>query len=130
MLIYWLKLVWKWVITTFDSCLFQVQGLIYLFKIDLSFPNKNNHRIDLKCSPPLLIATLKNISFIFFSWWKNIRFETYSGRLLYKIIVFKNCVKSHLKINFVELPSYTQKRTISASIKTLQIKLLQLSAPK
>ena len=58
------------------------------------------------------------------------RFETYNRRLLYKIIVFKNSVKSHLKINFVELPSYTQKWNISASIKTLQIKLLQLSAPK
>ena len=54
--------------------------------------------------------TFNAISFIFYSNWKNIRFPSYTTRLLFKRIVLKNCVKNHLKINYVEFCIYAEKK--------------------
>ena len=65
---------------------------------------------------------------------ENIRLTSDVGRLLSKIIVLKNCVEieSHLKISYVEFLVHTEKSHpwFYKTNKTLQIKLLPLSAAK
>ena len=85
----------------------------------VSFPNKNNSKTDLKfCAPWLLDEENFEIHQICILLWKT--------------CIKKNCIKQLCKKSFenklCERFTCTQKRTISAYIKTLQIKPLHLSA--
>ena len=97
-----------------------VTGFDLIFqKWFVSFPNKNNGKTDLKfCAPRLLDKE---------------KFEIYQRCIfLQKTFIKKNCINQLCQKQFENMQNFTymQKRTRSAFIKTLQIKLLSLPAAK